>query len=382
MKKLTLMLITASIIFSSTMYGQNPDFSIEELWEGAGKHVLSWQKVRKYDYTYDNNGYLVNLLEQIWDNSSNLKNIRQTNFTYDNNGNVLQSLNQVWNGTSWEDRSQVLYTYTSFGKDSTTVKQSWNDNTSEWKNTQKDTFTYDGNGFLIESIRQLTWMNPPMYDNHARTTFTNDNNGLVQQSQSYLWDIDSSFWRVNGRTTFTYNSKGQNTMQVFERVDEGNWVNLIKIAFTYDSKGNEIEEVHQIWDIDSSSWNYTLLYISTYNTDGTLHQWIEKTWHFTDKKWINSRRHTYTYGDPSSTFDGSELDVTVSPNPATDRIHITLQEVAATEVMIVDLQGRILATIKFIGNRKTIDIGRLPSNVYFITIKQGSHIKTSMIVKE
>src|SRR5690606_3425724 len=69
----------------------------------------------------------------------------------------------------------------------------------------------------------------------------------------------------------------------------------------------------------------------------------------------------------------------VYPNPANDLLHIDISNTAntaeGTNITIVDITGKTIATHQIQMGSNTIDISKLSSGTYFIKTEQGSSVK-------
>lgn len=84
-----------------------------------------------------------------------------------------------------------------------------------------------------------------------------------------------------------------------------------------------------------------------------------------------------------NTSDVALEQINIYPNPAKNLINIYSPSVLISEIGIVDMQGRTIATYKGLEtNQKTIDISILSSAVYFISIQTEQGNVTKRIVKQ
>ena len=70
--------------------------------------------------------------------------------------------------------------------------------------------------------------------------------------------------------------------------------------------------------------------------------------------------------------------ITISPNPAKNSITISNLFDEKYDVVIRNIMGEV---VKKISNGNTIDISKLPTGVYLITVKQGSKVQTKKFIK-
>ena len=107
MKKI--IILSLSLVFSISIYGQNLLTLTYENWSGG-----AWVNYSEQTNTYDGSGYLTNQLVQLWDgSSSSWKNSSQTNYTNNVNGTIQQLIQQSWLTTgAWSNSQRATMTYT------------------------------------------------------------------------------------------------------------------------------------------------------------------------------------------------------------------------------------------------------------------------------
>jgi hypothetical protein len=80
-------------------------------------------------------------------------------------------------------------------------------------------------------------------------------------------------------------------------------------------------------------------------------------------------------------YDIQPLDVSISPNPATDRVNVRLDNLSS--VLLYDVNGRLLRMQNNIGtNQHAIDVSNLRSGVYIlVAINEDRQGTSQKIVK-
>ncbi len=77
----------------------------------------------------------------------------------------------------------------------------------------------------------------------------------------------------------------------------------------------------------------------------------------------------------------SDINISIFPNPTTDKITLNFQEFSEYEIKIYNSE-KVIKSITIIGNKTDLNIANLPSGVYFIKIKSKAGGKwTKKIVK-
>lgn len=90
-------------------------------------------------------------------------------------------------------------------------------------------------------------------------------------------------------------------------------------------------------------------------------------------------REPITLADALATSGTSELkDLTIYPNPATDYINILNVKTKVEKVVIFDLSGKQMLS----DNKQKINVSKLPSGVYLLSVKTDSGIKNFKFIKQ
>jgi hypothetical protein len=86
---------------------------------------------------------------------------------------------------------------------------------------------------------------------------------------------------------------------------------------------------------------------------------------------LSRRRVTSVNDNPVS-----ESSLTVYPNPATDKIQVSLRGNAPSEITITDMTGRTVAQ----GNTATLDVSGLSTGMYMLTARYGTETNTQTFI--
>jgi hypothetical protein len=376
MKK-TITLILA-VILSITVYGQNVYTIIYDSWTSG-----SWANSSKHIFTYDVNDYLIKTQIQRWDAQTNSYKIySQVNYTNNSNGTIQQSIFQIWdNGTSsWNNLERKTYTYNVFDKPLTVTYEGWQ--SGSWQNLKKYFFTYDNNGYLTYELRQ-NWDTPiSSFQNGLQFNYTNNENGTVQYYIEQTWNNETNSWDNSKQATYTYNAFDKPLTIITDKWTNGNWENYNKQTNTYDANGYLTNSLHQSWVNSTNSYqNFTQINY-TNNADGTLHQRISQIWINSTNSWNNLDRGTYIYTNTVDVCETDEVQFTLFPNPGTDNINISLERESETTISVVDMQGKLIMTERFVGSQVSIDVKGIPSGIYLLIVQSDGKTGTTKFVKD
>lgn len=90
-------------------------------------------------------------------------------------------------------------------------------------------------------------------------------------------------------------------------------------------------------------------------------------------------REPVTLADALGTLGASELkDLSIYPNPATDFINIYNVKHQIEKVAVFDLSGKLMLS----DNKQKINVSRLPSGVYLLSVKTEVGFKNFKFIKQ
>jgi hypothetical protein len=81
--------------------------------------------------------------------------------------------------------------------------------------------------------------------------------------------------------------------------------------------------------------------------------------------------------------NGSNVyEINIYPNPSKELVFIEGNGIAMTDIILTDIQGRLVAKYIAEGNRYTLPVSNLQSGIYFVTIWADNGVITQKIIKE
>ena len=363
--------LSLSLVFSLSIYGQNLLTLITyENWSGG-----TWVNYSEQTNTYDGSGYLTNQLDQLWDgSSSSWNNNEQFSYTNNGNGTVQQNIKQSWNPSSgtWMNSERLSYTHNGSNQVLTLTYENWSG--GAWVNYVKSTNSYDGSGYLTNNVFQLWDSSSSSWKNSSQTNYTNNVNGTTQQLIQQSW-LPTGAWSNSIRTIYTYNGSNQVLAMTTEFWSGGAWINYLKSTNSYDASGYLTNNLVQLWDSSSSSWENSNQTNYTNNVNGTTQQLIQQSWLPTGA-WSNSQRATFTYTNSTGIHESNEIPFHFFPNPTSGILNIALTSLSEYEVF--NINGQRVAQGKTEGQ---IDITNLPTGSYQIIITNDDGRSTQTIQK-
>ena len=319
-------------------------------------------------YSYDANGNQTNTIYQDWHGywvGSNwtyswVTNGKDTS-TYDANGHLTSMTEQILDGYGWENSYRQIDSYDVSGNQTSYVEQIWSAFHSAWVNRDSGAFVYDVNNYLISE----TWKN---------------------------WDTTTSVWVNSSSTSYTNNTNGKPLNYIQQSWNGSAWVNSYENTIIYNTNGDAISNLGQSWNGFFFQDNYkdTITY-SGYQTTITGQEWNGNTWVNNDQQiythdtygnltsdelqqwdyftWGFSEERVYYYSCIQNGI-AQILDkkgrISIYPNPTTSVLHIDIEN-KNTEIKIYDMLGNVVLT----SYSSQIDVSFLQSGIYFLQIENN-----------
>lgn len=174
------------------------------------KDSIGWKNSSKWENTYDGNNNKIQELDYTWDTlSKNWSNVgcQKSTFTYQNTQRTSKT-SFTWDVNQFKASSKWDYSYNSNGKLEIVINQIW-DGVNSWHNSAKDSLLYNNNGqiteqygFNFDEIKAKNWVLTYKYLHTFNLT------NLINQTILTFWDTKSKSFPidVNSREiTYNYN---------------------------------------------------------------------------------------------------------------------------------------------------------------------------------
>lgn len=303
---------------------------------------------------YDAQGHLVRIdgwqwLENQW------KNVYYIEYTYNDQDLVATRKNYNFYLGHFELGGTYYYYYNAAGQ----ITLSKLDFAGGWFDSTRYEYT---DGKLTR--RYYAFIFNPSFPSGQVTHYYYDNQGHLTQAVDSVSD-DLNYWEFDGRQDYTYDADGNVT--VFSDKDAGLRERQRReyefesrlLADTYVPHTPEHEDP------------------KTYNNKNTYH-----TEHFysVDDNYVLQYicDYFYEYGDFSSIENASAANLSVYPNPATDRL-VVAGEQGDRLVRIFDLGGRCVKMQRMENSDVTIDLTSLQAGTYVVRV-DGANTRTAKVV--
>ncbi len=225
--------------------------------------------VEKSIQKYNENGYLVESILQVYDSiSSSLINSVKYEYIPDEEGRLLQQLVYSWTGDIWNISSKKLNDYNSDGNQALSVTYNWDGNS--WINSQKTETVYDSVGNITISA-----------------SFKGDGTVWIKLSKSeYELDIN-----------------GNRTLINYFRGDENNeWSISLRYEYSYYGNGNRATyNLYSVWNEADNRWDRH--HETNYNEKGQPILYSLMIFNNESKEWEYDNKLEYEYLEDESTVE-------------------------------------------------------------------------------
>jgi len=266
-----------------------------------------WVNINRITRTYNNQGLQTYFAEENWENNQWNFYEEQTQ-DFDENGKLI-SKERILHSTNGQFRSRFIYAYNDFNLITSITRQNLLE--EEW---------------VLQSITYYTY---------------NENNLLFQEERND--DI-----LTNYLITYDYDSLGNNTHILRERIEDDVYVNEEQTWYEYDEFNYVILKLEQEWE--NNTWENSTKVLSVNDEFGNRIQVHSQYW---NEAWINSSYFTATYNELGKQ---NYYEVLLEWNQETEEYEIG--ERAETNYLdYVDLKGNALLVSKqfYYRNTQTVD---------------------------
>lgn len=311
--------------------------------------------------SYDAAGNLVRLsgwqkLGGVW------QNVYYIDYTYNAAGLITSRSNYNNFGGSWELGGIYHYTYNAQNQLVLT--------TLDFAGMlyQKIEYQYVGNDCVQELWYSYSFDTGTLLPSEKIVTSYVDGRKVLRLDS--LSD-DGFYWQYNGKSTYQYDNRGNCTE--YHHYDHTDY-EVERSVYTYDY-GKPLSSTVIPWNPEMDR---PRMYD---NVDAC----VREAWHSVDVDHVLQYVCDYVY-DYSDVVTGVECpavsEVSLYPNPATDRVVLDGLADGEAEVRIHDLSGRLVLTRLAAGPTALLDISSLAPGCYVVRVAQGDEEKVVKMVVE
>ena len=348
------------------------DYSTSWLADSSG-YANNWYYVQAFDV--NNND--TSTISEFWDGTSwQLR--TNTLYTYNSSNQVTSTIVQSWGGSAWQPVSRDLYSYNTAGKLYLEQYQTWN-GTAFVNNTQK-TYYYDGSNNKINETDQAYVSGSPIYTNQLTYSYSTTNQLL--STTYYSWS--GSAWAPDSMISNTYNSAGETTytLNSYYNTATSSFVNNTLHTYTGFTSGlMPTMDAYQTWDTATGVWNNVMQYSYSYNTANQMVSSVGESWNIVGLyEFANGdpmARYYYEPYTPASTFVNNTLlnadDANIYPVPAQNMLHVDVKWAVAqtADITIYDAMGKVVRqwnAPSVTEYNSAVSVNGLADGTYFVKI--------------
>ena len=304
----------------------------EKEWDLAQRR---WNELVQRSFTYDAQNRVTNEQIRVVSNNIARDSARVIHAYNAAETQPTSIISQSIVAGTWVNESLQEFSYTTAKKINTQTFKEWNGTT--WQNVNRIINTFDAQNRLLNKVEQEP--NTSAWVNTDRTTFAYTAQNVLKSARSQKWLVDSSKWdESTSPLPIDVSADGRTVAYEIEFLG-------IFLKTEYKIGANKLLSGFNLY-VGSLIMPYVLL---------------------------ARARNIY---NPPCTFTPTEEvafvknAVTISPNPATDKLTIGLNNVENTAFLatITNLSGQIVD--KWTGNgEQQRDINVLPNGLYFLSVR-------------
>lgn len=398
---------TAKIYFASWQYGEVYTFSCTYDPDGLLSQLKTeWVENEKWDYRRHRYEYdaFHNMTLDWFDGAAYLYPFggrRRKVYTYQ--GNLLSSY-ALYEGTFhsfilWYCADSIVYKYDMLGRLIET--NSYNDNMQHVKTVHYDYPEQHQTVLTTEKLIDGAW------NTVSRTTKYFSEEDLLLNSLTET--CNDGIYSNSSLVTYTYSSSGKTTDVLTQNWTDGAWTNVKLLAYSYNENDFLVSLEIKEWQNGGFESKNRAVYEPNehgYPVVVTFEKWNGEEW--VDGTWesdlfVFNERHLARQNDELCRMNVKRIEIhytntpmpnyavqeqgvaqefcKVFPNPTTGKVAITGEGLRRAEA--VNVLGQRVATATSEGNQLTIDLGGLPSGIYFVNVTDEDGRKcVRKVVKE
>ncbi|MEY8870301.1 T9SS type A sorting domain-containing protein [Meridianimaribacter flavus] len=167
-------------------------------------------------------------------------------------------------------------------------------NGGSWLHFSNIEYTFNENCMptLVES--QVLDFGSGVFVDSSRLTITYNGNNEPLENINELWNVESNSWENELRTTYIYNSENLTTTQNYEWQNEA-WVLVEVIIEEYDTQAMTYEVIYQDYVSATDTYVNTGRNVIQYNNFERIDNILYYDWDIVEDDWEHRSRQTYVY---------------------------------------------------------------------------------------
>lgn len=227
--------------------------------------------------------------------------------------------------------------------------------------------------------RDRLWLNV------TSETYGLGSNALVGFTQDATSGYDTAYDNPRIATTISLHSNIEGDLENGYSIQGREAFNMdMQIPFSFATNIDELTSYRiSLSDFDGAAWDTAHVYLVD-NATGNVTNLSKTDYVFTSEMGNFNGRFTVQFRDNTlATEDVLLSDITFYPNPTTGIINVTSPNASISRVNVTDIQGRVIENFTINStNNYALDMTRLESAVYFVTVTTDAGSITKRIIRK
>lgn len=356
-------------------------------------------------YTYHSNSKVATItLDQWEDNDSIWIPVEKEENLYNDGDYRTQHTIFYWDTLprQWIPGTTEAFSYNESGQLTEYIYSLWDTLLVNWLPYLKQEFTYQEEGYR-SVVLNFDWK---LAENRwipaTRIEYTYNGEEKQTEQRGFVRDSTNTAWIPSSLGITEYDPAGNYTYLLRNwNPETGQWTDLWRDVSLVDEYGNLIRKTHYRWYSDSQEWGCLDRIDYAYDLtrrrtelqlppddfyDGFNYKLVSITyliWFESSNDFFVNYRQSYHYVNTSiNGIDPYPVDpVLIYPNPASDRIQISLPSPTGSDRFdLFDPGGRKVLTRQLTEKLTTVSISQLTSGTYFYTIRGSTTFFSGKII--
>ena len=217
-----------------------------------------------------------------------------------------------------------------------------------------------------------SWRNNNLTDNY----YYNGNPNLSTQNSAGIWSFNST---INIGAGFTMDANN------YICIDSASTLNIAEnltsslVAQIYPMKWDDNSGYYEAdyYEGRPVLWGSSSLLRANYNKFSIAQADNASLWY------LHSDGKIYTTEEQIGIAQAEGADISIYPNPASDKVTIDLRNTAANEICVMDIYGKTVVRQAVSAQSQVLDLGNLAKGMYFVQIRNNGKVEaTQKLVKK
>lgn len=248
----------------------------------------TWDYLMREDYQWNENGNNTEYHSYSWNGSEWVDSLLEI-ISYDENENIIERYQTIWNGETWDNYYWYIY---EFDHNNLPIsQQGYYGSGNDWFDYGRFVFTWNFQN--KEYQRTYYILNNSQYVERFIYSYVFYDNEFPYRYLTRHQQTRSSatgLWSNTSLTNCEWDNNGNNTLYVYQRWENENWVNNYKYIRQFYSFNRMTNELYQLWD--GSNWYDVDNVYRNFDTNGNI---LDATYtHFQNGSWIRAEGYIQT----------------------------------------------------------------------------------------